>query len=143
MTARAPGEPRRLTFRRAQRLSGRAAFDRVHQEGLRAGRGPLLVLARPNGLEHARLGVSAPRRLGDAVARNAVKRRLREAFRTLAPEMPGGYDLVVRVRPHKPMRMSDYCKLLASAWRGLDRDWSKRRDERGPDKPDAAREPRA
>ena len=46
-----------------------------------------------------RLGVSVGRRVGGAVERNRVKRLLREAFWTVAPELPGSWDYVVVARP--------------------------------------------
>jgi ribonuclease P protein component len=46
----------------------------------------------------ARLGVSVGRRVGAAVARNGVKRLLREAFWSLADSLPAGHDYVVVAR---------------------------------------------
>lgn len=48
--------------------------------------------------EHARLGVSVGRRVGGAVARNTVKRQLREAFWSLEPALPADHDFVVVAR---------------------------------------------
>jgi ribonuclease P protein component len=45
-----------------------------------------------------RLGVSVGRRVGAAVARNGVKRLLREAFWSLADTLPAGHDYVVVAR---------------------------------------------
>lgn len=45
-----------------------------------------------------RLGVSVGRRVGAAVARNGVKRLLREAFWSLADSLPAGHDYVVVAR---------------------------------------------
>ena len=57
------------------------------------------MIARPNGLGHARLGLAVGvRSAGNAVNRNRVKRVVREAFRYIHQELPA-VDLVVNARP--------------------------------------------
>ena len=57
------------------------------------------MIARPNGLGHARLGLAVGvRAAGNAVNRNRVKRVVREAFRQIHQELPA-VDLVVNARP--------------------------------------------
>ncbi|MFG0275386.1 MAG: ribonuclease P protein component [Phycisphaerales bacterium] len=131
-----PGSPS-LHFRRRHRLSRSLDYRAAYKQGKRKPRGPLLIFARPNGLDHARLGLSVPRRVGNAVERNRVKRRLREAFRLLMPSMPPGYDVVISVRPHAPLPMAEYQGLLESAWRSLDGDWRRHaaRQQSGSDRP--------
>lgn len=92
----------RLHFRRRHRLSRDRDYRAVFEARVRKHAGPLTVFALPNGLDHPRLGLSVGRRVGGAVTRNAIKRRLREAFRHLQhrPELQG-LDLVVTVRPHR------------------------------------------
>ena len=46
----------------------------------------------------ARLGLSVSRRIGNAIVRNAWKRRLREAFRVARQKIPAGHDYLVVVR---------------------------------------------
>ena len=46
-----------------------------------------------------RLGLAVPRSVGSAVARNRVKRLLREAWRELLPTVPAGLDYVLAARP--------------------------------------------
>ena len=55
--------------------------------------------ALPNGLERPRLGLSVSRKVGGAVARNGVRRRLKEIFRASIPAIAEGVDLVVSARP--------------------------------------------
>ncbi len=55
--------------------------------------------AFPNELGTPRLGLSVSRRVGNAVTRNTVRRRLREVFHSVLPEIPGDLDLVVSARP--------------------------------------------
>ncbi|MBI4340568.1 MAG: ribonuclease P protein component [Chloroflexi bacterium] len=66
-----------------------------------SGRGwtsPLLVLrVHPNGLDVTRTGFSVGRRVGGAVVRNKVKRRLREIVRQLP--VKAGWDVVFIARP--------------------------------------------
>ena len=54
------------------------------------------VLAGPNDVGTARLGIVASRKLGDAVRRNRAKRLIREVFRRGDMLQPGkGLDVVV------------------------------------------------
>jgi len=117
----------RLTFRKRHRLSRARDYQAVYREGVRKGRGPFVLFVRPNGLDHSRLGLSIPRRVGNAVQRNRIKRRLREVFRLRRHEAPGGYDLVIAVRPHEALALAEYDRLLLEAWRAADRVWLKRR----------------
>lgn len=83
-----------LRFRPRQRLRLRRDFARVFARRCRAENEWLAVCAAPNGLSFARFGLSTSRRVGDAVRRNRVKRRLRDAFRTRGDEIPAGFDYV-------------------------------------------------
>ncbi len=55
--------------------------------------------AFPNETGTPRLGLSVSRKVGNAVTRNAVRRRLKEVFYSALPAMPGNVDLVVSARP--------------------------------------------
>lgn len=83
-------------FPKRLRLTRQREFDRVFQSRISARDTLLIVHCAPNFLEHSRLGISASRRLGNAVARNYWKRLIREAFRRQQTELPQGLDLVVR-----------------------------------------------
>ena len=115
----------------------------MYRSNLRAFAHPLSLAAGPNGLDRPRLGLSIGKRVGNAVARNRVKRRIREAFRLLKPTLPAGLDLVVGARPHAPMPTERYAELLEDMARGLGRQHAKREARRhatepgkpGPDKP--------
>lgn len=71
-------------------------FDRAFAEGGRARGAVLLVVARPNGLDRSRLGLSVGRVIWkSAVKRNRVRRIFREAFRLSYGALPPGCDLVL------------------------------------------------
>lgn len=74
----------------------RGIFDR----GRRLSRGPLtLIGVRQNpGREARRVGVIVGRRFGGAVARNRIKRRLRELVRTHPDAVPPGWDWILLPR---------------------------------------------
>ena len=81
------------------RLTDSPEFERVYRQGT-AYRGRLFsVHAFPNEYGHPRLGLSVSRKVGTAVTRNTVRRRLREVFRASTSEIPGDLDLVVSARP--------------------------------------------
>lgn len=46
-----------------------------------------------------RFGLATGRRLGTAVVRNRVRRRLREALRVMAPSFQPGWDVLIIARP--------------------------------------------
>jgi ribonuclease P protein component len=103
-----------------RRLSRSAEFDRVYRHGTSASSRHLVLYAFPRGRvgesealnpeaeqgngpgyvadEGSRLGVSVGRRVGGAVVRNRVKRQLREAFWSVAGELPGDHDFVIVAR---------------------------------------------
>lgn len=55
--------------------------------------------ALPNTIGRVRLGLSVSKKVGTAVKRNWVRRRLKEIFRSSSDGLPGGVDLVVSARP--------------------------------------------
>lgn len=80
------------------RLRQQRDFDRLRREG-RAERHPWLILSHaPNQGQPSRFGFVVGRRVGKAVQRNRVKRRLRECVRTLLPRLKPGYDVVMIAR---------------------------------------------
>jgi ribonuclease P protein component len=61
---------------------------------------PLLAMRfrRTDG-ESARFGLATGRKLGTAVVRNRVRRRIREALRAMAPSFQPGWDVLIIARP--------------------------------------------
>ena len=83
-------------MKRVDTLKKNYEFRRVYNKGKSGVSALLVVYARPNRLGRNRLGVTVGVKLGHAVQRNRVRRRLREMYR-LAP-LKQGYDVVLVAR---------------------------------------------
>ncbi len=80
------------------RLRRSADIARVRRRGTRVASPYFVLFVAPGGAETTRLAITAPRRLGTAVARNRMRRRLRAAFRPhLATPQPV-VDMVAQAR---------------------------------------------
>src|SRR5262245_48155641 len=90
---RGPNSPRLVMLSRPQ------DFAAVQGSGL--GKSNPLFTARflRTDLETTRFGLSTGRKLGGAVVRNRVRRRLREALRAMAPSFQPGWDVLIIARP--------------------------------------------
>ncbi|MEO1007195.1 MAG: ribonuclease P protein component [Planctomycetota bacterium] len=132
----------RFAFRRRHRLSGSRAFQAVYAGKVRKASGPLVVFLTPNEIGQPRLGLSVGRRVGRAHARVAIKRRLREAFRTAQHDLPGwtdagrpcSYDVIIQVRPHEPLGTGEYAALLGRLAAQGHEVWERRRARHSPGK---------
>jgi ribonuclease P protein component len=83
---------------RGIRLRHTRDVRRVFDEG-RSWKHPLLVLiAYPNTQDTIRVGVTASRRVGGAVARSRAKRLMREAARSLYSQINDGWDVMLVAR---------------------------------------------
>jgi ribonuclease P protein component len=85
---------------RRLRLREDADIRRVRSRGRSVAEGPLLGRVLANGLvpPRNRYTVVAGKKQGNAVARNRVKRLVREALRHLHPALAPGFDLAIYVR---------------------------------------------
>jgi ribonuclease P protein component len=91
------------TLSRDDRLRKRREFEECYASGVRAsGRFIQVFLSSGEALRknRCRLGISVPRRVGNAVTRNLVRRRLREIFRRERLALPpAATALVIHARP--------------------------------------------
>ena len=92
------GANTRQGFARQQRLLKASEFEAVYATRRRATDACFAVNFMPNQLGRARLGLAiGAKAVGNAVARNRVKRAVRESFRKAAADL-AGIDLVVGAR---------------------------------------------
>ena len=115
-----------FTFPRTHRLRSKLEFSNVFEAKVRESRGPLTIYSLPNTLDHPRLGISIGRKVGTAPRRNRIKRLLRESFRLMQHDFPRGYDLLITVRPHAPLILADYQKIMSGAMVKLHQRWEVR-----------------
>ena len=86
----------KFSFGKLERLTKRHEFDKVLAEGKKKSIGKLFtVFSLPNGLDRKRLGIIASKKVGKAVARNRVKRAIRETFRHIKNQIVPETDIVV------------------------------------------------
>ncbi|MCP4246543.1 MAG: ribonuclease P protein component [bacterium] len=119
---------RRLIFGRNRRLTRQRDFERVFARRCSRGDRWLVVYVDTNDLDHPRLGVKAGKRLGNAVRRNRIKRRIREAFRLHQHDLSPGLDIICIPRDAVVAQAAidqlgrSLCELTAQAARRLLRD---------------------
>jgi ribonuclease P protein component len=86
---------------RRHRLSRSRDFDAVYRQGRSVSTRALVLywFERPDERDApGRVGIAVPRKVGGAVVRNRLKRQLREAWRSLEADVPGGRDHVLVAR---------------------------------------------
>ncbi len=93
------------------RLVSPEEFRLVYREGRRVVRDPVAVYVRRNRLPVSRVGFSVARGIGTAVARNRLRRRIREAFRHEQVHLAGGFDVVLV--PRAPAAATPFTELRA------------------------------
>ena len=101
-------------MRGKQYLTREAQFSAVFKEGKTWVSNLAVMKAMPNGLALSRYGFAVSRKIGKAVVRNTVKRRLREIIRLT--RIQPGWDIVFIARPASA---SARYAILEKAVRGL------------------------
>ena len=94
-----PVNPGSARFPKSARLLKRAQFNLVHESGTRSGCPYFSVIVlRDERFECAKAGLTTPRRVGNAVVRNRLRRRMREAIRHEIGHAPAGCAFVFHPR---------------------------------------------
>ena len=107
----AAGAPGKRNLPHEWRLVRRAEFEAVYRGGRRRTSATFVIFLRPNGSEKTRFGMSVKKALGNAVARNRIRRRVREALRLHREEIVPGWDVVIH--PNRAAGTMDFAKLEA------------------------------
>lgn len=107
-----------FTLHRDQRLRGKRVLDHLYKTGRRRSHHPLMACSLRRTDHHLmRIAISVAKKCGSAVERNAIRRRIREAWRLMQHELPPGMDVLLVVRPHQRLKMLEYQERLRSLLR--------------------------
>lgn len=85
-------------MRFTQSICDNRVFRRMYNRGRSAASPAAAVYCRRTGREGNRLGITVGVKLGKAVTRNLVRRRIREIYRTNEEKFARGFDIVVVAR---------------------------------------------
>lgn len=106
-------------MKKAFRIRDNKHFQEVRAKGKSHSNELLVMCVLPNGLPYSRFGFSVSSRIGEAVVRNRIKRRLREALRLQMAMIQPGWDIVLIAR--RPIIRADYHQMEAACARLLRR----------------------
>jgi ribonuclease P protein component len=81
-----------------ERIRRKKDFESLYRDGRRFRGRYFNLVYRPSPLDHSRLAVVVSRKVGPAVVRNKVKRRVRDLFRRNKGLLPGPTDIIVVAR---------------------------------------------
>jgi ribonuclease P protein component len=103
-----------FSFRKSRRFTHRSEYERVRQDGVTR-RGKLLILnvAPVENSAPSRVGFVTSHRIGGAVARNRVRRRLREIVRRHQHELRAGFWFVLIAKS----------EAVSASYRSLQDEW--------------------
>ncbi|MFW6305881.1 MAG: ribonuclease P protein component [Bacillota bacterium] len=87
------------------RLKKKRDFNRVYNRGKSLATGNLVLYYFPNNLSENRVGFSISKKIGKAVVRNKIRRRLKEILR-IKKNIKKSYDFIIIAR--KPVTGLDY-----------------------------------
>ena len=86
-------------MQRKFRLTRSEDFRRVRRSGKSYAHPLVVLIVQTHDQPRVKVGVAAGRTVGTAIHRNRAKRLLREAMRTLVPNITSGLDVILIARP--------------------------------------------
>lgn len=87
---------------RYQPLTRNNEFSRAYTRGTSYVHPHVVMYVNKNRIGHTRVGITASKKIGNAVVRNRARRVLRAALFAVLPENVGPYDLVFVARGQTP-----------------------------------------
>ncbi len=99
-------------------LNQNTLFRRLYYRGKPQYSPILLLHSMPNGLSYNRFGITVSKKLGKAVRRNKVRRRIYEAFRRYEPSLKAGFDIVIVAKvAASDADFNSYCRVIGGMLR--------------------------
>lgn len=77
------------------RLRKNMEFKRVYNGGKSYWNRNLILYVRKNDLKNSRIGITITKKIGNAVVRNRIRRRMKEIIRLKLGNIKNGYDLIL------------------------------------------------
>lgn len=106
-------------MKRRYRVRTDKRFQEIRRQGRSFANQLLVLCALPNELPYSRFGFTVNSRIGNAVRRNRIKRRLREIMRLQQDTLQPGWDIVLIAR--QPIRSAGYQEMETACARLLRR----------------------
>ena len=94
-------------------LNDNKDFLALYKKGRYAASKYSVIYVRPNGKPFNRLGITAGKKVGNAVCRNRAKRLIRLAYRNAEVNLPVGMDIVIVARTAIcSIKSDEYCSYM-------------------------------
>lgn len=105
-------------FTPSERLRYGREYQHVFQDGAKQVSSAFVLYVLPTSGLCSRLGMAVSKRVGGAVVRNRIKRRIREFFRRHKPDLSPACDIVVVARrPAADLSYTEMVQHLLNLWR--------------------------
>lgn len=114
--------PKKRALPRTDRVRRRSAFRRIQSEGRRVHTQHFILIQRASEAGRRRLGITVTKKIGNAVARNRVKRVVREAFRLHRDLFTPSVDIVFIAKRGAPtLGLAEVLEQLRKAQKSIAR----------------------
>ncbi|MDP4119017.1 MAG: ribonuclease P protein component [Bacillota bacterium] len=87
-----------MNMKKTLSITKNGLFRRLYSKGKSAAYFDMVVYTMKNGAGQNRLGITASTKIGCAVVRNRIRRRIREAYRSIEDNVLPGVNIVVVAR---------------------------------------------